>query len=810
MPSIPRQLLILFPYVVSVAAMMALASVGIRILSAERAYMAMHNVWSQQQKIAVANLYRYAASAEPVYYRAFDAALAMPEAEARARAALDSEVSDQQVLRQNLLAGGSDPQDIGSMIQLDRYFGRVEFMQRIRVLWRESATSIAELRQVGEAIHAKARENALSDDERRQAVIRIGSMERVMGRVEHDFSQVLDQGYRDSLRWLSSAFAILTLLLTSAAILFSLRQWRRMARIASELMTSQEHLRLVVSGSNDGVWDWNLLDDSIYYSPRFKQLLSIPEGEPGYDRKMFAASVHPNDLPLVRGTFRRHVHNGDPYDVDFRLRTRRGDYRWFHSRGKSVRNAGGKLIRMAGSVTEIGERKTLESELAFLASHDPLTGVLNRRRFKEILHHALQSEDGTSKKPILLFLDLDQFKIVNDTCGHAAGDQLLRDVTDLFGQWLGDDGVIARLGGDEFAVLLTGHSVESAWAVAETLRVAVHDFQFVHKDRAFWLGVSIGLVVLEPGLDTVDAVLTHADRACYLAKDEGRNRICLYAHSDREIVVRRDEMDWMSRMRQAISENRLQLFAQPIVPVGKDSSTEDHVEVLLRLVDEYGVVVPPMAFIPAAERFGLMPEIDRWVIQTAFNLYAVKAACAPAGRDQVWAVNLSGATLGDDDFPSFLQRQFMEHGVPYGAICFEITETAAVSNLRRAGKFMKVMKLLGCRFALDDFGAGASSFSYLKQLPVDYLKIDASLVRDLLNDPVDDVMVEAIHRIGHVMNIETIAEGVEDKRLLERLAEIGVDFAQGYALGMPEPLHPLAEQQSGRDHAMASGANGGG
>ena len=253
----------------------------------------------------------------------------------------------------------------------------------------------------------------------------------------------------------------------------------------------------------------------------------------------------------------------------------------------------------------------------------------------------------------------------------------------------------------------------------------------------------------------------------------------------------------MSRLRQAISENRLLLYAQPIVAVGDGAGAEDHVELLLRLIDEQGGVVPPMAFIPAAERFGLMPEIDRWVVQAAFRMYAVKAACCESGRTQIWALNLSGVTLGDDDFPSFLQRQFMEYGVPYGAICFEITETAAVSNLRRAGKFMKVMKSLGCRFALDDFGAGASSFSYLKELPVDYLKIDASLVRDMLNDPVDDVMVEAIHRIGHAMNIETIAEGVEDRKLLQRLAQIGVDFAQGYALGVPELLHPAASRRLG-------------
>ena len=620
----PQPLLLLVPYAISVAVMLFLANMAVEILLAERAYVTMQNTWSQSHNATLTHLSRYAASANPLDYRAFGIAMAIPEAEARARTALDTDSADPQQLRGDLLVAGNSLGDIERIILFDRHFGHVDFLQEAGGLWRESARKVAALRQVADDLHGSLQNDPDSSELRSQAATRIGVLGAELGRIDRALSQVLDAGYRRSLRWLSSTFVIVTLVLTVFAVLFSLKHWRRMARIAAELLTSQEHLSLVVNGSNDGVWDWNMRNNEIYYSTRFKQLLLIPEHEPGYDRRTFAASVHPEDLAAVRGTFRRHVRNGDPYDVDFRLRTRAGDYRWFHSRGKTVKDRRGRLIRMAGSVTEIGERKFLEAELAFLAAHDPLTGAINRRRFKEILQQALLVADEKARKPILLFLDLDQFKIVNDTCGHAAGDQLLCDVTELLGQRLGDDGVIARLGGDEFAVLLTGHSVESPgrW---QALRLAIHDFQFVHKDRAFWLGVSIGLVVLEPGLDTVDAVLTHADRACYLAKDEGRNRICLYAHSDRDIVVRRDEMDWMSRLRQAIGENRLQLYAQPIVALGKGAGAEEHVELLLRLIDEKGVVVPPMAFIPAAERFGLMPEIDRWVVQAAFRLYAVRA-----------------------------------------------------------------------------------------------------------------------------------------------------------------------------------------
>jgi diguanylate cyclase (GGDEF)-like protein len=431
------------------------------------------------------------------------------------------------------------------------------------------------------------------------------------------------------------------------------------------------------------------------------------------------------------------------------------------------------------------ERERTATELEFRAHHDALTGLLNRGEFEHRVNAALRD---VSSSHALLYLDLDQFRVVNDTCGHAAGDQLLRDVSMLLTSTLPRAAMVARLGGDEFSILISGYSTESALAVAESLRRAINDFQFVHHGRTFWLSVSTGVVLPESGTDTFDMALADADRACYQAKEEGRNRVRLFAHSDRDIAVRRAEMDWVSRLRSAMDEKRLQLYAQPIVSVAEPKVSDAHVELLLRLADENGNLVQPMAFIPAAERYGLMPTLDRWVVEEAFALYAARAAAGQGSSEDIWAINLSGATLGDAGFPAFLKRQFAVHGLRFDVICFEITETAAINNLSQARKFMREMKDLGCRFALDDFGAGASSFSYLQNLPVDYLKIDASFVTDIASNPVKEVMVRAINQIGHVMNIETIAEGVESIDLLARLGAIGVDYAQGYAIGRPRPF----------------------
>jgi diguanylate cyclase (GGDEF)-like protein len=381
-------------------------------------------------------------------------------------------------------------------------------------------------------------------------------------------------------------------------------------------------------------------------------------------------------------------------------------------------------------------------------------------------------------------MDLDQFKVVNDTCGHAAGDELLRQLGTLLLSRLRGSDALARLGGDEFGVLLTGCPLDQGQRLAEELRAAVREFRFVWAEKTFEVGVSIGAVGVTAASGSVSAVLSAADVACYAAKDLGRNRIHVYQESDLELARRRGEMQYVHRITKALAEDRLVLFAQDIVPVTPIPGAPQSMEVLVRMRDDGGALVPPNTFLPAAERYNLMPSIDRWVARTSFAWLATR----PDPAAFRLSINLSGTTLSDDAFLDFVRELFGTHAVPPAAICFEITETAAIANLATASRFIRELRQLGCLFALDDFGSGLSSFGYLKNLPVDFLKIDGSFVRDLLANPIDRAMVRAINEVGHAMGIRTIAEFVERPETLHVLAALGVDYAQGWAVGRPRPL----------------------
>lgn len=456
-----------------------------------------------------------------------------------------------------------------------------------------------------------------------------------------------------------------------------------------------------------------------------------------------------------------------------------------------IRNRAGEVDGVVVALRDVTEQHAMAEQVSWQASHDALTGLINRHEFERRVAALLEDSAASGRVHVLLFLDLDQFKVVNDTCGHAAGDELLRQVSRALAASVRQSDALARLGGDEFGVLLCDCPVEPAQRAAEALRRAVEEFCFSWQDKRFKVGVSIGGVVMDETTRTLAQVLSTADAACYLAKDSGRNRVHLVAGDDHAVVERHGQMEWVSRIHKAIEEDRFCLHYQSIVPVGGGAEEGDHFELLLRMVDEANRPVPPMAFIPAAERYHLMPAIDRWVVRTAFRAFARGYAPGGGRRLATAAINLSGATITDPNFLGFLREQFAEHGVPPARICFEVTETATIANLTRAGDFIAEMKRLGCRFSLDDFGSGMSSFAYLKNLPVDYLKIDGGFVKDMHNDPIDAAMVEAIHRIGHVMGIATIAEFVESEEILARLRAIGVDYAQGFGIARPRPLAEL-------------------
>lgn len=436
---------------------------------------------------------------------------------------------------------------------------------------------------------------------------------------------------------------------------------------------------------------------------------------------------------------------------------------------------------------DVTQSTELSNRLSWAASHDALTGLINRVEFERRLEELLIEARHASKEHALMYLDLDQFKVVNDTCGHQAGDELLRQLSAKLDSMVRSSDTLARLGGDEFGVLLAGCPLPRAENIAESLREAVTTFRFVWQDKIFDIGVSIGLVPINALSDNSASLLSSVDAACYAAKDQGRNRVHVFQPGDEELVRRQGEMSWAQRVSQAIKDSRLILYFQKIMPLSAAAGDHTHFELLIRMLDENGAIVPPMAFIPAAERFNMMNLLDRWVVETVFQRLSMRTSLG----NTICAINLSGQSLSDEHMLDFILEQFGKTGVAPQHICFEITETAAIANLRAALRLVNTLREKGCQFSLDDFGSGMSSFGYLKQLKVDYLKIDGSFVRQIMSSETDRAMVASINHIGHVMGIQTIAECVEDNDMLNALREIGIDYVQGYHIHRPEPIAGL-------------------
>jgi diguanylate cyclase (GGDEF)-like protein/PAS domain S-box-containing protein len=447
----------------------------------------------------------------------------------------------------------------------------------------------------------------------------------------------------------------------------------------------------------------------------------------------------------------------------------------------------GDLMGAVMVIQDVSHTRRLTRQLSYQASHDLLTGLYNRRKFEEYLEEILINVREEDRYHSLFYLDLDNFKIVNDTCGHVAGDELLKQLPALFNEVLRSNDIVARLGGDEFGVILENCGLQQAAAIADKIRQKIKNYRFVWDDRTFEIGVSIGVIGINAENAEMSKVLSSADVACYAAKDSGRNRVHVYEPSDEIVSERYGQMHWTARITKALEENRFQLYQQPIV--GMSDSNRDHLEILLRMIDEAGNVIPPGAFMPAAERYGLMPDIDRWVISAVFKFMGKNDPADPIkGTSRVFAINLSGDSINDDSLLDFILREKNRHNISLDNICFEITETVAISNLNKASLFINELKNYGCKFALDDFGSGLSSFSYLKNLPVNFLKIDGSFVKDVSRDEIDRAMVVSIQQVGRVMNLTTIAEHVEDASTLAVLKEIGVDFVQGFHLGRPQAI----------------------
>ena len=462
---------------------------------------------------------------------------------------------------------------------------------------------------------------------------------------------------------------------------------------------------------------------------------------------------------------------------------RDGNELYIESTASPIRDGKGCVTGGVLVFHDVSESRELNRRLSYHASHDILTGLVNRRELENRLERALKSARARETSYALLYLDLDQFKIVNDSCGHSAGDALLGQLGALLKSKIRWRDTLARLGGDEFGVLLESCSLEEAMNTAETLRVAIGDYKFVWEERNFRLGVSIGVVPITADNEDVAALLSAADSACAAAKEAGRNRIHSFQENDIDLMRRRREMQWAARINNALEEDRFELFRQTIQPLQTEEEGA-HYEILLRMRDENGGIISPGLFIEAAERYGITPNIDRWVIRSAFRWLVSEAD--ERERLAMCSINLSGQSLADDKFLPFVIDQFQMSGIDATKICFEITETAAIASYSQANRFINALKELGCMFALDDFGTGLSSFGYLKHFPVDFLKIDGSFVKEILHDPIDREMVRSINEIGHLTGKKTIAEFAENEEIITMLRGMGIDYAQGYGVSEPK------------------------
>ncbi len=496
-----------------------------------------------------------------------------------------------------------------------------------------------------------------------------------------------------------------------------------------------------------------------------------------------------------------------------------------------IRSALGEIMGAVVVFRDVSESRKMAQQLSWQASYDPLTGLANRREFERYLRRAIATAKRERREHTLAFLDLDRFKIVNDTSGHIAGDELLRQVSMLLQDNLRQADLIARFGGDEFAILLYGCPEEEAVRIVQNLVDIIKGFRFVWQDKLFTLGASVGITAITTHSSDITQILSRADAACYIAKEQGRNQVYVYRSEDNYLSQPHGEMEWAGKIQEALKFGGFQLYYQTIVPLrcpktarimkqktglwqesrtnhrqeavtsAKDSKItplerdyrepdyrQEHYEILLRLVDENNNLITPGVFIPAAERYQLMPTIDRWVVKTLFSMKEIWETYRDHQHHALFTINLSGASLNEESFWEFLTSQIALHQIPPHLLCFEITETVAITNITKTSRFIRQMRELGCSFSLDDFGSGMSSFGYLKNLPVDYLKIDGEFIKDIIDSSTNAEIAAAIHRIGHVMGMQTIAEYVTNQEVWQKVLEIGIDYAQGYYIHQPQPL----------------------
>lgn len=791
MDASPRLLGLVWPFIAVVLIQALVASLSLYTLSAVRAYVGGESQWSKGQKHAIYFLSLYADTGKEEFFSEYRAAIVVPLADRSARLALEQPEPDTEAARAGFLQGRNHPDDVAGMIWLFQNFRSFIYLDTAIRHWTAADTMILAIQQLGDAMHATLSKGQVSPAEINAWKADIHQLDRQISPLSKAFSDSLGEGSRFIRVLLTFAN------LVTAALLILLAVWRTRKLLAQRqafqlaLNTERERAQITLASIGQAVISTGADGRLDYMNAVAEKLLACPFS--GAKGKPIASLFRLVD---------KDTSVEEPRLIECLLA---GEPRRSSARPQLLQRPDGSVVPVAltgapllvsgeivGAVLAFHDMTREEDyieRLSWQASHDALTGLANRRDFESRLERTIVELQGQPRQHALMYLDLDQFKLVNDTCGHAAGDLLLRQISTLLTHELRPGDVLARLGGDEFGVLLVDSDCQTAADIAERLRAAVQDMHFAWDGRPFNTSVSIGMVQIADAQVTIEEALRAADVACYMAKEKGRNRVQIHSDGDIALRERFGEMAWVQRLHAALEQNRFRLHAQEIWPLNDDTAEAGaHIEILLRLTDEDGSFVTPQSFIPAAERYGLMPSIDRWVVRNTFRILAARQADPSMAPIATCAINLSGATFGDETFLGFLCEQFLVHRISPAMICLEITETSAIANLTNAIRFIDDLRSLGCRFALDDFGSGMSSFAYLKHLPVDYLKIDGSFVKDMVEDRIDRAMVEMIHHIGKVMGKRTIAEFVESDGIIAALKTIGVDYAQGYGIARPKPF----------------------
>ena len=792
---------LIWPFCIGFLLMTVVGILALDLMMGIRSFSAGENLWAKNQKAATFQILRYLHTQDPQSAEAYQEAFKVHRHFMTMREIVTNKPDDTERIRENLVAIGMQPADIGYAIWIQRYFGRTPPLQKMFAAWEKADANMLQLERIYQEITAY-HQQPHDPQELARLAAEVFQADYILRTPADSLSNRLGVAAHQVYNLLIYLEIFLFLSLLSGIIWRTHRFLRDRQAIADALAVERQRAEITLAAIGDAVISIDEQGQVKYMNEAAHQLCSCPPLEQEASLPEIRDLVYLIDettgiaVPFPLQELLENGQNQAKNENAHCLLRRDGStvsVSWVASliRDDQAQIQGAVLV-----MHDTTREKQMIERLSWLAQHDPLTSLYNRRAFEEHLTkaiddlrvHDLERRDNAGH--VLIFVDLDQFKVVNDTSGHAAGDELLCLIGDQIAHALRSVDILARMGGDEFAILLTHCSLEHGKQRAEEIRQLISQAELSKGARKFTTTASIGLVHLNnPGETPADA-LSAADLACYKAKDNGRNRIEIYHKKDVELTARYGEMTWVEKIHTALRENHFLLYAQPVVPF--NPQLPPHFELLLRLRDENGNIASPGMFIPAAERFGLMPLIDRWVIRQAFAHISQLNARDPANRQHVFAINLSGATFCDKVFADEVRAIFAANDVDYAQICFEITETHAVINLPQAISFIKQMRTLGCAFALDDFGAGMSSFGYLKHLPVDYLKIDGNLVKGICGSLIDKAMVEMINHLGHAMQTRTIGEYAENNEIVDALRQCGVDFAQGYALGYPSPWPPQA------------------